>query len=76
MIAPKSPGHLVRRVYTEGRGVPALLAIQQDASGRAHELGLAMPMASAQHAPEFCKQPSKKKPRAISSASRQFFAAA
>jgi ketol-acid reductoisomerase len=40
MIAPKSPGHLVRRVYTEGRGVPALLAIQQDASGRAHELGL------------------------------------
>ena len=41
MIAPKSPGHLVRRVYTEGRGVPALLAIQQDASGHAHELGLA-----------------------------------
>jgi ketol-acid reductoisomerase len=41
MIAPKSPGHLVRRVYTEGRGVPSLLAIQQDASGRAHELGLA-----------------------------------
>src|SRR5690349_3750267 len=41
MIAPKSPGHLVRRVYTEGRGVPALLAIHQDASGRAHELGLA-----------------------------------
>ena len=41
MIAPKSPGHLVRRVYTEGRGVPSLLAIQQDASGHAHELGLA-----------------------------------
>lgn len=40
MIAPKSPGHLVRRVYTEGRGVPSLLAIQQDASGRAHEYGL------------------------------------
>ena len=40
MIAPKSPGHLVRRVYTEGRGVPALIAIQQDASGKAHELGL------------------------------------
>src|SRR5207253_2728659 len=37
MIAPKSPGHLVRRVYTEGRGVPALLAIHQDATGRAHE---------------------------------------
>src|SRR5215475_3520951 len=41
MIAPKSPGHLVRRVYTEGRGVPSLLAIHQDASGHAHELGLA-----------------------------------
>jgi ketol-acid reductoisomerase len=41
MIAPKSPGHLLRRVYAEGRGVPALLAIQQDASGRAHELALA-----------------------------------
>jgi ketol-acid reductoisomerase len=40
MIAPKSPGHLVRRVYTEGRGVPALLAIQQDATGHAHELAL------------------------------------
>ena len=41
MIAPKSPGHLVRRVYTEGRGVPSLLAIHQDASGRAHECALA-----------------------------------
>ena len=41
MVAPKGPGHLVRRVYTEGRGVPALLAIHQDASGRAQEFGLA-----------------------------------
>jgi ketol-acid reductoisomerase len=41
MIAPKSPGHLLRRVYSEGRGVPSLIAIQQDASGRAHELALA-----------------------------------
>ena len=41
MIAPKSPGHLFRRVYAEGRGVPALIAIHQDASGRAHELALA-----------------------------------
>jgi ketol-acid reductoisomerase len=41
MIAPKSPGHLVRRVYTEGRGVPSLIAIHQDASGHAHELALA-----------------------------------
>jgi ketol-acid reductoisomerase len=41
MIAPKSPGHLLRRVYKEGKGVPSLLAIYQDATGRAHELGLA-----------------------------------
>jgi ketol-acid reductoisomerase len=41
MIAPKSPGHLLRRVYSEGRGVPALIAIHQDASGHAHEYALA-----------------------------------
>lgn len=41
MIAPKGPGHLVRRQYTEGRGVPALIAVHQDASGKAHELALA-----------------------------------
>ena len=40
MIAPKSPGHLLRRVYIEGRGVPSLLAIHQDASGRAREYAL------------------------------------
>ena len=40
MIAPKSPGHLVRRIYTEGRGVPSLLAVHQDATGRAHEYAL------------------------------------
>ena len=41
MIAPKSPGHLLRRVFTEGRGVPALLAIHQDATGGARALALA-----------------------------------
>jgi len=40
MIAPKGPGHLVRRVYAQGGGVPSLLAIHQDASGRAHEYAL------------------------------------
>lgn len=40
MVAPKGPGHLVRRTYTEGSGVPCLLALYQDASGGAHELGL------------------------------------
>jgi ketol-acid reductoisomerase len=41
MIAPKGPGHLVRGEYVRGAGVPCLLAIQQDASGAAHDLGLA-----------------------------------
>ncbi len=40
MIAPKSPGHLLRRVYAEGRGVPSLIAVHQDASGGAHEYAL------------------------------------
>ncbi|MFZ5634678.1 MAG: ketol-acid reductoisomerase [Bacillota bacterium] len=41
MIAPKSPGHLLRRMYVEGKGVPALLAIHQDATGNAYRLALA-----------------------------------
>ncbi|WP_027416911.1 ketol-acid reductoisomerase, partial [Aneurinibacillus terranovensis] len=41
MVAPKSPGHMVRRVYTEGFGVPGLLAVYQDGTGKAKELGLA-----------------------------------
>ena len=40
MIAPKGPGHLVRRTYTEHTGVPALLAVHTDASGHARELAL------------------------------------
>jgi ketol-acid reductoisomerase len=41
MIAPKAPGHLVRSTYQEGVGTPCLLAIQQDATGRAKERALA-----------------------------------
>jgi len=41
MVAPKGPGHLVRRTYTEGGGVPTLIAVEQDASGQAKELALA-----------------------------------
>jgi ketol-acid reductoisomerase len=40
MIAPKGPGHLVRRTYEGGGGVPALIAVEQNASGKAHELAL------------------------------------
>jgi len=41
MVAPKSPGHLVRRTYQEGNGVPGLLGVHQDATGNAREIGMA-----------------------------------
>ncbi len=41
MIAPKGPGHLVRSTYTQGGGVPSLIAVFQDATGRARDLALA-----------------------------------
>ena len=40
MVAPKGPGHTVRSEYQRGGGVPSLLAIHQDASGNAHDIGL------------------------------------
>jgi len=40
MIAPKAPGHLVRRVFTEGAGTPCLLALHQDATGHARDIAL------------------------------------
>ena len=41
MIAPKGPGHIVRKLYTEGAGVPSLIAVYQDASGKAKDYALA-----------------------------------
>jgi ketol-acid reductoisomerase len=41
MVAPKGPGHVVRRLFTEGLGTPALIAVEQDASGRGRDLALA-----------------------------------
>ena len=40
MVAPKGPGHLVRRTFEQGSGTPCLLAVHQDASGGTHDLGL------------------------------------
>nr|WP_203607490.1 ketol-acid reductoisomerase [Streptomyces sp. SID11385] len=40
MVAPKGPGHLVRRQYEEGRGVPCIAAVEQDATGKAFDLAL------------------------------------
>ena len=45
MIAPKGPGHTVRRQYIEGQGVPCLIAVEQDATGKAHDIGLAYALA-------------------------------
>lgn len=41
MVAPKTPGHLLRRMYVDGAGTPGLLAIHQDATGKAKDIGLA-----------------------------------
>lgn len=41
MIAPKGPGHIVRRLYVEGSGVPSLVAVHQDSSGKARDIALA-----------------------------------
>jgi len=41
LVAPKGPGHLVRRQYQDGRGIPCLIAVHQDATGQAKALGLA-----------------------------------
>jgi ketol-acid reductoisomerase len=41
MVAPKGPGHLVRRLYSQGAGVPALIAVANDASGQARDVALA-----------------------------------
>jgi len=41
MIAPKCPGHMLRRLYTEGSGPPAIVAVHQDASGKARDIALA-----------------------------------
>ncbi len=42
LVAPKGPGHMVRKLYTEGFGTPALIAVHQDYTGRAKDLALAM----------------------------------
>ena len=75
MIAPKGPGHLVRSEYTKGRGVPCLLAIQQDPSGDTEKVGLAYGAAIGGGAPRLSRPLSGKRPKPISSASRRSFAA-
>ncbi len=77
MVAPKAPGHRVREVFKEGSGVPALVAVHQDASGKAlaERAGLCQGHRLAR-APVCWKPPSPKRPKPTSLASRPCCAAA
>ena len=75
MIAPKGPGHLVRRVFSQGGGVPCLIAVEQDATGKAKEIGLAYGKGIGVPVPGSSRPPSARKLRPICSGSRLCFAA-
>ena len=77
MVAPKAPGHLVRRQFNEGRGVPMLVAVEQDATGqRARRSPLLRQGASAAPGPACSRPRSPRRPRPTCSASRRCSAAA
>ena len=61
MVAPKSPGNLLRRLYLDGQGVPGLVAVHQDASGNALNIALAYAQAIGCTRAELLKLPLKKK---------------
>ena len=70
MIAPKGPGHIVRRLYTEGEGCPSLICVEQDYTGKPRISHWLMLPASAQAVQASCRPPSRRRPRPICSASR------
>jgi ketol-acid reductoisomerase len=76
MIAPKAPGHRVRELFTEGVGVPALVAVHQDASGKALERRWLRAGARLPEGRRDRNHVSRKRPKAICSASRPCCAAA
>jgi ketol-acid reductoisomerase len=76
MIAPKGPGHLVRSTYKQGAGVPSLIAVYQDASGKAKDIALPTRRPTAAAAPVSSKPLSAKRPRPTCSASRRCCAVA
>ena len=77
LIAPKAPGHMVRRLFESGQGTPALIAVHQDASGKAKELGLSYARGLGRDPRRRCWRPrSRRRRRPISSASRPCSAAA
>ena len=70
MIAPKAPGHRVREVFTEGGGTPALLAVEQDASGQAKALALSYAKALGTTRAGVLETTFTEKPKQICSASK------
>ena len=77
MIAPKGPGHIVRRLYTEGEGCPSLICVEQDyTAARPRRLPWPTPPASVPAAPASSRPPSRRRPRPTCSVSRQCSAAA
>lgn len=76
MIAPKGPGHTVRSQYVEGKGVPSLIAVYQDASGKAKDYALAYASGIGAGRAESWKLHSKKKQKQTSLVNRLFSAAA
>ncbi len=76
MIAPKGPGHTVRSQYLEGKGVPDLIAVYQDASGKAQDYALAYAAGIGGARAASSRRPSARRPRPTCSASSASSAAA
>ena len=76
MVAPKGPGHTVRRQYVEGKGVPSLIAVYQNPARTPRRSRSPGPKASAARAPASSKPISRKRPKPICSANRPCSAAA
>ena len=70
MVAPKGPGHIVRREYAAGRGVPVVVAVEQDPRGDAWGSPWRMRRLWARCAPAPSRPPSRRRPKPICSASR------
>ena len=70
MVAPKGPGHIVRREYAAGRGVPVVVAVEQDPDGKTWPLCLATPRLWALCVQAPSRPPSPRRPRPICSVSR------
>ncbi len=76
MIAPKGPGHIVRRLYTEGEGCPSLICVEQDYTGKAKDIALAYASGIGAGRAGIWRPPSRRRPRPTCSASRLCCAAA